>query len=53
VGVAYGAADSPAAGTARRITYLIDPDGVIQGTWGQSAKFDVKAHAADVLALIA
>jgi peroxiredoxin Q/BCP len=53
VGVAYGAADSPSSGTARRITYLIDPDGVIQGTWGQTAKIDTRAHAEDVLAQIA
>jgi peroxiredoxin Q/BCP len=52
VGMAYGAADSPTSATARRITYLIDPSGVIQGVWGQTAKIDVKAHAEDVLGQI-
>jgi thioredoxin-dependent peroxiredoxin len=44
--VAYGAADSPEAGRARRISYLIGADGKIQKAW---AKVDVQSHAGDVL----
>jgi peroxiredoxin Q/BCP len=29
IGMAYGAADSPTAANAKRISYLIGPDGVI------------------------
>lgn len=47
IGLAYGAADSADAGFAKRISYLIGPDGSIQEAW---AKVDVKTHAADVLA---
>ncbi len=49
IGMAYGACDSATAPAARRVTYLIDPDGVIQGAWGQGAKIDVRGHADEVL----
>ncbi|HYP25983.1 MAG TPA: peroxiredoxin [Blastocatellia bacterium] len=35
VGVAYGAADDPSAQYARRITYVIDPEGRISKAVGQ------------------
>jgi peroxiredoxin Q/BCP len=46
VGMKYGAADSPDAGAAKRISYLIDPKGKIRKVWG---KVVPKGHAADVL----
>lgn len=46
IGVAYGAAESPTAGSARRISYLIGPDGAIKAVWG---KVDVSKHADEVL----
>jgi peroxiredoxin Q/BCP len=52
VGLAYGACDAPTAATARRISYLIDPQGVIQGAWGTGGKLDVRAHAGEVLTAI-
>jgi peroxiredoxin len=47
MGLAYGAADGADAAYARRISYLIGPDGVILEAWG---KVDTKSHAGDVLA---
>jgi hypothetical protein len=32
------------------VTYLIGPDGTIEGTWGQTARIDTRAHAGEVLA---
>jgi peroxiredoxin Q/BCP len=49
IGMAYGACTSPDAAAARRISYVIGPDGKVQQVWG---KVDVKAHVADVLAAI-
>jgi peroxiredoxin Q/BCP len=49
LGVAYGACDSPSAGHARRISYLIDENGIIQHAF---AKVDPATHAEDVLALL-
>lgn len=46
IGVAYGAAASADSGAAKRISYLIGPDGVIVEAW---ASVDVKNHAGDVL----
>ena len=46
IGLAYGACTSPDAAAARRISYVIGPDGKVQQIWG---KVDVKAHVADVL----
>jgi thioredoxin-dependent peroxiredoxin len=47
--VAYGAADSPSAGRAKRISYLIGPDGTIERAW---SKVDAAAHADDVLSAL-
>jgi len=49
IGLSYGACQSHDAPAARRISYLIGPDGKVQQVWG---KVDVKAHVADVLAAI-
>ena len=49
VGIAYGAADDASARAARRISVLVDPDGVVHKVW---PKVDTKAHPADVLAAI-
>ncbi len=47
LGLAYGAAESPSDGYAKRISYLIGPDGTVERVWD---KVDVKAHADDVIA---
>jgi peroxiredoxin Q/BCP len=47
VGLAYGACDDAKAAYARRITYLIDPDGRVLRAYG---KVDAARHAQDVLA---
>jgi len=47
--MAYGAAENPADGYAKRISYLIGPDGKIEKAW---VKVDVKAHPDEVLAEI-
>jgi peroxiredoxin len=47
MGMAYGAADAADAGYARRISYLIGPDGAIVRAY---AKVDVNAHPDQVLA---
>lgn len=49
IGLAYGAADTPSDGYAKRISYLIGPDRTIEQVW---SKVDVKAHAEQVLAAI-
>lgn len=46
LGLAYGAADSPDDGYARRISYLIGPDGTVVRSY---AKVDPKSHPAQVL----
>jgi peroxiredoxin Q/BCP len=47
VGMAYGACDNPTAGTARRISYLIGPDGRVLRAY---PKVDPPKHPAEVLA---
>jgi peroxiredoxin Q/BCP len=47
IGVAYGAADSAEAKSARRISYLIGRDGKIRKAW---EKVDASSHPAQVLA---
>ncbi|RMH44808.1 MAG: peroxiredoxin [Deltaproteobacteria bacterium] len=47
IGLAYGAADAPDAGYAKRISYLIGPDGTIERVY---ESVDVNAHPAQVLA---
>ena len=49
VGVAYHAADSKDAGTAKRISYLIDPEGKIARAY---PKVTVATHATEVLAAV-
>lgn len=49
IGVKYGAADDPSASHARRVAYLIGPDGKIARAW---EKVDVKAFADEVLAAV-
>lgn len=49
VGLAYGACDEPGAGFAKRISYLIDPEGKIKQSWGTTSKLDVAKHADEVL----
>jgi peroxiredoxin len=45
--MAYGACDDPKAGTARRISYLIGPDGRIKKAY---PKVNPAAHPDEVLA---
>ena len=49
IGLAYGACDSPTDRTARRISYVIGPDGRIEHAF---PKVDPKRHPAEVLALL-
>jgi peroxiredoxin len=44
--MAYGAADAPNAGTARRITYVIGPDGKIAQA---HPKVEPKSHPRTIL----
>jgi len=46
IGVAYGAADDASAGTAKRISYLIGPDGKIRKAY---PKVNAVAHPEEVL----
>ena len=46
VALAYGAVDTPDARSAKRISYVIGPDGVVEQIYSQ---VDVKGHAAEVL----
>lgn len=46
LGIAYGAADDASAGYARRISYVIDEEGVILLTY---PKVDPKAHLDEIL----
>lgn len=48
--MAYGACDSPTASSARRISYLIGPDGRVARAY---AKVSPQEHAAEVLADLA
>jgi peroxiredoxin Q/BCP len=47
LGVKYGAAEDSSAGNARRVAYVIGPDGRIRRAW---AKVDVKGFTSEVLA---
>jgi len=49
LGLAYGACDDASAGFARRISYVIGPDGRIEHAF---PKVDPKSHPAEVLALL-
>jgi peroxiredoxin Q/BCP len=46
IGMAYGACDAPDAATARRITYVIGPEGRIVAVFPKVAAAE---HAAEVL----
>jgi peroxiredoxin Q/BCP len=46
LGMAYGAADDAKAGTARRISYLIGPDGKVRKAY---PKVNAAAHPEEVL----
>lgn len=49
LGMAYGACDSPGAKHARRITYVIDENGIIRYA---QPKVDPPAHTAEILAVV-
>ena len=49
MGLAYGATDSPTGEYAKRIAFLVDPQGKIAKVW---EKVDVKTHAEEVLAAV-
>lgn len=49
LGLAYGAADTPEAGHARRITYVIDEQGIIRHVL---PKVDPSTHTAEILKLV-
>jgi peroxiredoxin len=49
MGVQYGAADSAASGNAKRIAYIIGPDGKVKNVF---PKANTASFAADVLALL-
>lgn len=49
MGVQYGAADSTSAQNAKRVAYVIGPDGKIKNVF---AKANTSTFAADVLALL-
>lgn len=46
VGLAYGACDTATAPTAKRITYVIDPKGVVQRVY---PKVNAAAHPEEIL----
>ena len=46
LGMAYGACDDPGAATAKRISYLIGPDGTIRKAY---AKVNAVEHPAEIL----
>jgi peroxiredoxin len=46
VGLAYGACEDNTAATAKRITYVIGPDGVIQKAF---PKVNAAAHPEEIL----
>lgn len=49
IGLAYGACDDQKAGSARRISYIIGPDGIVEHAF---PKVDAKTHPAEVLKLL-
>jgi peroxiredoxin Q/BCP len=49
MGVQYGAADAPTAGNAKRVAYIIGPDGKVKQVF---PKANTATFAADVLALL-
>jgi peroxiredoxin Q/BCP len=49
LGLAYGACDAATDRTARRVSYVISPDGRIEHAF---PKVDPKRHPAEVLALL-
>jgi peroxiredoxin Q/BCP len=49
VGVQYGAADAVGAGNAKRIAYIIGPDGKVKNVWTKAVP---ATFAADALALL-
>jgi peroxiredoxin Q/BCP len=49
IGVAYGACANPRDECARRITYIIGPDGRVSHAF---RKVDARAHPAEVLKLV-
>ena len=49
LGMAYGACTSPQDGSAKRISYIIGPDGAIEHAF---PKVDAKTHPSEVLKLI-
>jgi peroxiredoxin Q/BCP len=49
LGMAYGACDRPGDGHARRISYILGPDGRIEHVF---PKVDAKTHPAEVLKLL-
>ena len=49
MGVQYGAADSTAGGNAKRVAYVIGPDGKVKNVF---SKANTSTFAADVLALL-
>jgi peroxiredoxin Q/BCP len=49
LGMAYGACDKPTAGSARRISYVIGPDGRIRQAY---PKVSPASHPAEVLATL-
>ena len=50
IGVAYGACDGPKDGSARRISYVIGPDGTIAHAF---PKVDARNHPREVLDVLA
>ena len=46
IGLAYGACDSASAGSAKRISYLIGPDGTVRKAY---PKVDARTHPETVL----
>ena len=49
IGMAYGACDSADAGSAKRISYVIGPDGMIRHAF---PKVDARKHPQEVLELL-
>ena len=49
IGMKYGACDSPSAGNAKRITYVIDPEGKISQVYG---KVNAAEHPKELLATL-
>ena len=49
MGVKYGAADATSAGNAKRVAYIIGPEGKVKNVF---PKANTSTFAADVLALL-